>query len=92
MPPSVAAFTIVWVLALMLWVAGLACYVRARRHYIGPKGLLASMLPIGRLRPSNYTTQGVAILRWQFIFMLAFLVLIAVGFTIATTQFDGLPK
>ena len=89
MPPSVLAFIIVWLLGLMSWVAGVVCYFRARRHYIGPNGVLAFAFPIARLRPSNYTAEGAAILRWQFVFIGIFLGLVAVGFTIANLQFDG---
>lgn len=77
MPPSVLACYIVGLLALLTWVAGVVCYVRARRHYNGPRGLLAFIFPIGRLGPSNYTAAGVSILRWQYVFMVAFLGLVA---------------
>lgn len=72
-------FLIALFLALLSWVAAFICCVRARRHYVGPRGLLAFIFPIGRLRPSNYTTRGVSILRWQFVFMIAFLLVIALA-------------
>jgi hypothetical protein len=89
MPPAVVAFIIVWLVALLSWVAGFVCYFRTRRHYIGPKGLLAFFFPIGRLRPSNYTPEGASILRWQFAFMIVFLCMVALGMAIASRQFNG---
>ena len=86
---SVLAFITVWLLGLLSWVAAFVCYARARRHYIGPRGLLAFIFPIGRLRPSNYTAEGASILRWQFMFMIAFLGLVALGTVVARLQFTG---
>jgi hypothetical protein len=76
----------------MTWLAGVVCYVRARRHYIGPKGLLAFIFPIGRLRPSNYTAEVASILRWQFVFMIVLLCLVGIGMGIAMLQFHGFPR
>jgi hypothetical protein len=92
MPILVQVFVILWVLALMTWLAGIVCYVRARRHYIGPKGLLPFIFPIGRLRPSNYTAEGASILRWQFLFMIVFLCLVGIGIDIGKLEFPGLPR
>jgi len=88
-PPSFWTFIIVWLLGLLSWLAGIVCYVRARRHYIGPRGLLAFIFPIGRLKPSNYTAEGASILRWQFVFMIGFMCLVTIGIVIAKLQFNG---
>jgi len=51
--------------------------------------LLAFLFPIGRLRPTNYTIEGVSILRWQFVFMAVFLILVLIGGVIANLKFHG---
>jgi hypothetical protein len=89
MPLSVPTFIIVWLVALLSWVAAIVCYVRSRRHYVGPRGFLAFLFPIGRLKPSNYTVEGASILRWQFVFMMVFLCLVAVGSVIANLQLNS---
>ena len=89
MPAAVVAFAVVWILGLLTWVAGAVCFFRARRHYQGPRGLLASLFPLGRLWPSNYAAPGVSLLRWQYLFIAIFLALVAIGFGIAETQFHG---
>jgi len=47
-------------------------------------------LPIGRLKPSNYTVDGASILRWQFLFMLVFLGLVRIPVD-AGHQFRSMP-
>jgi hypothetical protein len=89
MSPAVLAFVIVWFLGLLSWVAALVCYVRARRYYVGPRGLVDFFFPIGRLRPSNYTAEGASILRWQFVLMIVFLGLVVIGTVIAKLQLNG---
>ena len=89
MPPPILAFAMVWLLGLASWIAGVVCYLRARRYYVGPKGLLTFILPIGRLRPSNYSAAGPSLIRWQFRFMLIFLGTVLGGLAIAHFQFSG---
>jgi hypothetical protein len=92
MPPATLAFLVILLVGLVVWVAALVCHLRARRHYVGPTGFFASVLPIARLRPSNYSAAGASLVRWELRCMLAFLCLIAIDFVIAHSQFTRLPQ
>ena len=86
---AVLVFDAIWILALVSWVAAIICYFRARRHYVGPTGILTLISPIARLKPSNYSAAGASLIRWEFRFILLFLSLVAIGTVIAHTILIG---
>jgi hypothetical protein len=89
MSSEIRAFVVVWLLALVSWVAGFVFHLLAGRYYIGPKNVLTFIFPISRLKPSNYSAAGVSLLRWEFRCAAIFLCLVATGFAISYFRFHG---
>ncbi len=92
MQPEFRSFIVVWLLGLVSWVAGLVLHLLARRHYIGPKGFATFFFPIARLKPSNYSADGVLLLRWEFRCIAVFLCTTTVGFAIGYLHLHGQPQ